>query len=369
MSRRKQDSSWEVILKAVPLTPYTWHLLAGLMTLRDQGVIHLKYEPGRIATPRPAQFGELAVTDKEVGRTYRVHIDLADGPDVGYLRSLSEVDVVFKRSFQLANSNSNRSKIVVLPYGLVFPCRSGDEGFSFRYLFRSVQGLMPPYSSRAAKLIAWNVRTIARLLAEPLWSSMHLPPLLSSFEVPPSIRAEELVFFQTRLWDKSGAREHEENEQRAEVVSGLRQAFGERFVGGLIGSSETLARYPGCSSTLPADQKSYLELLRRCSVVVSTTGLHGSLPFKLPEYLAASRVVVMESQDTLLPVPLNSGEHVLVFTSVEDCVAQCDAALSDPAKRQDMRDNAWSYYCNEVRPDALLRNRLNDLRDVPFQTH
>jgi hypothetical protein len=127
-----------------------------------------------------------------------------------------------------------------------------------------------------------------------------------------------------------GRRLDELNDRRAQLVRALREAFGSRFRGGLIPTPLAKEAYPDCISNLPTTQAAYLEEVKQAQIGVVPRGLHGSVPWKLAENLAASRCVVSESWTVSLPPPLESGTNVLWFEHVEECLASIDHLLSHP---------------------------------------
>jgi hypothetical protein len=119
--------------------------------------------------------------------------------------------------------------------------------------------------------------------------------------------------------------------------------------------------YPDLVSDLPSDPYGYLASIHAYDICVSTVGLHGSNPWKLAEYLAASRVIVSEPLRYNLPEPMIDGKHYVEFTSPQECVDACLWLLDSPERRAEMRSAAWAYWRTNVHPVALMRNRLLDL--------
>lgn len=359
-----RGAPWKVYLEATPVNLFTWHVLAGLSILEDRGQVELAIRRSALGENR-APFWRMDVHDRESDRSRRVHVDLSDGPALAYSKSSGPTDVIFKRT--LGPLRTGPHNVPVLPYGMIFECRSGAERTSWllRHATSTLRGLVPPRTVRGAKLIRSTVR-FAR--AAGTSRPDGLPMLLAQYEIDANEPAEPLIFYQTRVWDPGSGHDPTDreavNEMRAQIVRALRSAFGEQYLGGLIATRHAVARYPDCITSLPSSRPAYLELLRRCAVVVSTAGLHGSLPFKLPEYLAASRAIVAERSETILPAPLVDGAQVLAFTTPEECVEKCGRLVSDPTLCASVRHCGWDYYRTEVRPDALLLNRLRDLRGL-----
>ena len=105
--------------------------------------------------------------------------------------------------------------------------------------------------------------------------------------------------------------------------------------------------------------RAYPRLLRRPLIAVYSRGMRNSLAFKMSEYLAASRCIVGHAPRSELPQALEPGTHFLPFETPEECVAQCEHLLSQPAEASAMRHANWSYYQAHVEPAAHLQDVLS----------
>ncbi|MGH9291720.1 MAG: glycosyltransferase [Acidimicrobiales bacterium] len=306
----------------------------------------------------------MQVRDRSADTLLSVCLDLGDGPDISPACLDSSVDVIFKRS--LVGRSSRPSGKRVLPYGLVFECRSGHEGLLLQHSLRSIQGLCPPADIQDIKLIGWTLKTTGRLVAGRWWNTKELPRRLAQYEHHSDAPAEEAIFFQTRVWDPSLGSDPVDRQRvngvRVQTIRTLKRTFGKRFVGGLVPSRYAIATYPDCITSWGSDNNQYTAQLRRCAIAVSTTGLFGSVPFKIPEYLAAARAIVTEPLRVILPRQLRAEGEILTFATASECVEQCDRLLAMPRLRNALRRNAAEYYVHNVRPDSLLRGRFRDLR-------
>ena len=184
---------------------------------------------------------------------------------------------------------------------------------------------------------------------------------VADFVVRPDEPAELKILFQTRLWTSqdcpriSEGQLKEINDGRVNTVRSLKRKFGKQFLGGLICTDFAKTHYPDCC--LPVEEtnrKNYLNLVKKCLICVTTTGLHDSIGFKLPEYLAASRCIVTEPLKYQLPVSLKEEKHYLSFRTPEECVEACEKLLADPHFANQMRYENYKYYLNEVEPSALV---------------
>ena len=105
-------------------------------------------------------------------------------------------------------------------------------------------------------------------------------------------------------------------------------------------------------------RKEYIRMTQRCLVGIYTRGLHHSLAFKLPEYLAASMCIVSDPLRNELPQPLVAERHFLEFRTPEECAAQCERLLRDPDTARAMRCENRAYYRRWVAPPEHLLDCL-----------
>jgi len=150
----------------------------------------------------------------------------------------------------------------------------------------------------------------------------------------------------------------EVNESRAAIIRALRKSFPGRFHGGFVRSPHALQRYSDLLSEYSSEQGEYVRLRKSCLVAISSRGLHHSIPFKVPENMAASLAIVSEPLGTELPVPYVAGTDFLEFRTPEECVEQCDHLLSDASLAGSLRQASWRYYESQVRPAQHVGNLL-----------
>lgn len=309
---------------------HSWSVLAGLSELAAQSWINLRYRSGSSIASGQGILVRVGNTD--------VLFDLADQqellvPDFG--------GTTFKRSF------SGRYTGDVRPLGLVAGYRSGSESL-FRLAAMSAMG-----TRRAGDVVRC------------LWLAVGhgLPPAYRSFALP-EVPKMGTVLFQVRAWSPdlgSNSQDRREvNASRAELIVALRKQFGERFVGGFVDSPFARVEYRDLIAPSPPDTWTYSSLVRRCAIGISSSGLHGSNPWKLFEYLAAGCAIVSEPLQSSLPAELDASGAAQFFSSATECVEKVAELLASNAWRE-MGAAAKSYFESEVRPDRLLWNRLMEL--------
>jgi hypothetical protein len=317
----------------------------GLCALHAQGRALVSFVTGRPAAG-PAVL-RLDVTRD--GTTRRVAIDLHDRGDTWADQLLEKCDVYFKRSLHPPDLASlppgPRAK--VLPFGLNFACRG--HGVTARVL----GALGPRYAWRVLRSSLGGTGRDREALG--VLKQFCTLPHVAHYEMAPAVPVEPLVLFQTRVWEPGEVYPDdpaEVNEGRVALVRALRRAFGESFLGGLVPTAHARRHYPDAVSDQPSRRGRYVALSKRALVGVYSRGLHHSLAFKLPEYLASSKAIVADGFRNQLPTPLEDGTHYLGFRDPDQCVEQCARLLAEPQRAAAMRRANYRYYCEEVAPAA-----------------
>lgn len=330
---------WQIDLHPDPFSIQHWSIWAGLVELDRQGIVTLR---NRDAGACGGSGLWITVSDRELDSQRDIWVDVGDrAPAVSERREKADISWV-----------RNSVDPVGLPLGYVAPMRmAGMPQLGYLAAAAAVAFKQPQRSVRAVRAAAWCFRR------------SRLPAEVESFEHPPG--GAETVLFQVRCWEphESGDPDdrHRVNEARAQVIRTLRLEFGSRFQGGFQRRDYAHERYPDCITTLPDDQPGYLSLVRRAGIVVGSTGLHGSLPWKLAEYAAMSRAVVAERNENAVP-DSHRGVYA-TYDSVDECVEQCARLLDDSSLRQERQEAAQALWRNHVRPDRLVLDRLHETFD------
>jgi hypothetical protein len=68
-----------------------------------------------------------------------------------------------------------------------------------------------------------------------------------------------------------------------------------------------------------SDKKTTSGLLRDYPICVATTGLHGSIEWKMAEYIAVSKAIVSEELNYSVSADFARGKNCLDFTTPEEC--------------------------------------------------
>ena len=349
---------------------FTSQVFAGLYDLRNNNELHIRraYRGFPSLNPDSVHFQLVSMrVEDEVGRRVNVVIDLIDGAQIPSARHLEWADVYFKASLRPGITADDSPKVV--PFGLRYACTSGNESLLDRFLFALISGL------RGHRTRFADSSRLYRMVSNPIWLALsrlkateayvRLPPKISHFESPPSKEVKTLVYYRTRVYPLDDAKTpeiaeefHKVNEVRANTIRALRNSLGPSFVGGLRPTPFALASYADITMQEPWGLHRHLEMVKQSAICVTTHGLFDCIDWKVAEYLAASKCLVVEKLLSELPVPLEEGGQILSFTNPEECVRQCELLLQSPDLMAQSRQEAFDYYQQHVAPASIMRNCL-----------
>jgi len=125
-----------------------------------------------------------------------------------------------------------------------------------------------------------------------------------------------------------------------------------------VGDKFALVRCPDVVVKKSVRQGQYAALTRSALIAVYSRGIHGSLAYKLSEYMAAGCCMVVEPWEHILDVPLESGVHYLPYQSGDSCVAACETLLADRAFAAEMSRRNADYYLRYLLPERHVERIL-----------
>lgn len=328
------------------------YLYCGLFDLAAQGLITLRFTPRFTLRPKEVFCTVLEVSDALTQQRRTVAIDWRDNADLLAPEKLSECDVYYKRNLippitERVCPSAHRAKL--RPAGLSFAVRGKQARPWWVQMVSALWRDEQP-------LIQGSLKSTVRSLHK----SLRVPAMLRSLAAKHEIecdsvrRARNVVFYQLQAYDPRGSRLAEDtdaiNEERAQIIRALRRRFADRFVGGFIPTPYARMRYPDCLSREKHSRADYIRMLTSCRICLYTRGLRDSPAYKLGEYLAASRCIVSQRLQTILPAPLRDGHEVLYGHDVEELMEQCQLLLSREDRQEQLSSNARRYYAREVEP-------------------
>jgi hypothetical protein len=343
----------------VQLTPHPslWsecYLYAGACALAHAGHIALQFRTeAHAGSPNLVL---LDVTAVSTGQRKCLAFDLYDRADLFNPYLLERADIYYKRSYHqplvIAGAKEHHEK--VHPFGLPFPCHLAG---SKRKLFRR---LILPYISHFIDTPGHStgrMRDDYQILRQFLAS-----PSLEHFVEFPTTPKDPVIAFQTRLWEPTDTTDDADavNNERVGVVRALKKEFGSRFHGGVVPTAYARANFPDALTPGECKRSVYIAQAKRSLIGVYTRGLHHSIAYKFPEYLAASQCIVSTPLRNQLAAPLDPDVHYLPFGSSDDCVAQCVRVLENRELASNMRQANHTYFLNHVHPAPVLSHAIKE---------
>ena len=275
--------------------------------------------------------------------------DINDKPTI-HTDLLDTVNLYFKRSYSKELHTSISSKI--RPYGLNhFVASSSWEIDQFQRITRYYKGFT--------------------LLKELLHYLLRRGfPNTSKFGVWPDLECPPKVLFMVRLWplghihnDLSIEAIQEINNNRVDCIRMLKSKLGEdNFFGGLQRDEYSEDYAPDLildSST--TKRSNYFDIISKHSICISTTGLHGSIGWKLAEYVGLSKAILSEPLVYEVPGDFSADKNYIEFSDPEDCAEKAKYLLENKDVVDSMMIENYKYYHKYQRPDSLILNSLIQL--------
>ena len=334
-------------------------LYTGFSVLHKRGIIQLTQTTRKqdtIDKDAPPHLWDAKRSHLKVllDRHYVLYYDTHDSFEID-ADILATVDVYFKRSYFEHAIRQLELKHRVFPLGL-------------NYLVYS-DGLDVFATERAALHKGFGrFRVLMRSMGiDNLLGPIRYTARVNRLESYPALTLPAKVLFMTRVYDPKEARSRDKadecealNNMRAGCVLLLKKEFGEKFVGGLSHDDYSRSQWADC--LLPdhrlANKSRYLKLLREFPICVATTGLHGSIGWKLGEYVSQSKAIVTEPLMYRVPGRFDAERNYLEFSTSESCVECVTRLFEDYQLRSELMMNNFRYYHSYVRPDSLVLNTL-----------
>jgi hypothetical protein len=344
-------------------SPHLQQLYTGFSMLHAAGRIELSQRFVKNRTIEYANDDEHlrdaghAHLDAILGGQIKLHFDTHDAGEIA-IGELERCDYYFKRSFSRAwvdrlPPNQRRK---VLPLGL-----------NYRVYSSHADRFALSRNLRLNKSLRTKARGLKRAL--DVRNRLGFQPRVEELEAPPDLEADPRVLFLAAAHDPHNdpartpekAKDRRElNEARAQCIRLLREALGDRFLGGFMQSAFSRRHYPDLvmpnrDTTI---QASYIKAMKQHPICIATTGLHGSIGWKLAEYVACSRAILSEPLVFQVPGGFEEGRNYLQFASPKECVKEARELISNKELRCRLMTNNALYYRSHLRPDALVGNAL-----------
>jgi hypothetical protein len=324
-------------------------IYTGFWMLQEQGVIHLRQRLCK--KNRSARAYLEVVVDGSCRLAYDTHDSFEIDP-----QELARVDVYLKRSYADSFVATLPYKEKVRPLGLNFGVYAA--GYDCLLLRRA--------ALQERKLLKFRNVSLGFGLDRIFGGRLYVDRA-DKVGVYPDTRLPAQIIYMTRAFDPMIGRSQEKREEienlnatRAQYIRSLRAEFGKSFTGGFAHEDYAVTKFRDCLVTerALATKYNYMKTLTRFPIGVATTGLHGSIGWKLAEYVAYGMAIVSEKLNYRVPGSFEAGRHYLESTTPQDCVDAAAKLVHDRDLRVAMMIRNHRYYESHVRPDALVRNSL-----------
>jgi hypothetical protein len=203
----------------------------------------------------------------------------------------------------------------------------------------------------------------------PIFDFLGYTVRLSKLQMLPNIFEKPKIFFLVKAFDPDQILDHtpdkieerkEINKTRAKMIKLLREEFGNNFIGGFAHSAYAKKAY---KEYLIPDVKltrrnNYMKTMRNCSICIATTGLHGSLGWKIAEYTATGRAIVSEKLNYEVTEEFKKNQNYLEFSTPQECLEQVKLLYNNDKLRSSMMLQNIEYYSKYVRPDQIVLHSL-----------
>jgi len=329
-------------------------IYAGFEKLRRQNVIDLKVKNVDMIE------GEDMIARVTVNGKYTVIYDALDGLNwikkedeelnLNQFKKLtSEVDFYFKRSYKSSLQDIVSPNCTYLPLG--FNYNVVPDHKLIRDSFAYILGRLKEPKKVYRDIINYKVEHITA----------------SDYEHKPRLNKKDRILFLCRLWefekyDDSPIFQSQIeaiNESRIASIRACKAAFGDKFIGGVYDDPTSQKYAPDLIVSREYTNKlNYLDLVKSSNICICTTGLHGSIGWKMGEYVAASRAIISEPLEYELPGDFKEDVNYLKFDNTDDLIDKIRFLLNNKDKLNDMMACNHKYYNSNLRPDKLILNTL-----------
>ena len=285
-----------------------------------------------------------------------IFYDTSDGPSLSD-DALMVADAYFKRSY-LYEAIPTRYRSRVFPLGFNYEVYAGkfDHHEFVRMFFRKY------LISRPVELL----RCIAKV------ATISFLPTTLNMHALPKPDQEPRVLFMARAWDPDGElpgsslpleqkqQRASLNEMRARCIELLRKELRSYFYGGFDHSHYAVQKFRSLllDNSAISSKKNYISLLHQHPICIATTGLHGSIGWKMGEYVAFSKCIVSEKLNFVVPGNFVKDRNFCEFDTPDLCLQKVMALVEDKSARREMMEHNWRYYTMSLRPDKLVANTL-----------
>ena len=101
----------------------------------------------------------------------------------------------------------------------------------------------------------------------------------------------DYIFFQVQYHDWGNDIAESINRFRASIIRKMKKKFNHQFFGGMWFKNKVNPDYEDCMTNVDTDFSNYKNFIKNASIVISTNGFGGSIPWKLIESTSSSLIL------------------------------------------------------------------------------
>jgi hypothetical protein len=178
-------------------------------------------------------------------------------------------------------------------------------------------------------------------------------------------KTKKRVIFFTRLWDPRIEKNINKqeldtlNNTRISIIETCKREFSNYFIGGLEHSAFSKKMAAGLVAPRKyTARKNYLSMVNDSSIAIATTGLHGSIGWKMAEYVALGKAIISEPLNFELPGNFSNKDNFLEFTDTQSLCEQIEKLLSSPSQTKQIQENNFIYGKKYMQPAQQIYSSL-----------
>ena len=272
----------------------------------------------------------------------KVCIDVADGyNNLKFIKKhIKDYDYYFKRSY--SEKVNKKYGFKMIPYGLNYAVYNKEL---------EKQGILTYSFKNIIKKMMFN------MIGKKNYNQIYLEDIECNnicIDDPPKI------LFSTRLWEEKEGGNDKINQMRIDVVRKLKKKYGNNFYGGIYDNRLARQLCPDLIiNKLHTLKYSYLNIMKKCDICITTSGLYDSIGWKFAEYVIASKAILTEKLNYHVPGDFSEGKNYLVFEDANDCVNKVECLLNNKDEILKMMNNNHKYYLEYLRPDVQVKRMID----------
>ena len=298
---------------------------------------------------------ELIIIDLGTKKECRIGIDLQDWSNFFSYHSIKKCDFVYKRALTKNNFEILDKKIpnFFRPFGPNSYSKINDQRYHKNLKISFYKQLFPKLISNPFILInkAKNIFQISKNLKKDIIFTSN-----KANNEPPR---KAYVFFQVQYYNWENKESKSLNFFRAQLIRLLKRKFKTRFYGGMWFLNKVPIAYKDCITNVDTNIKTYNSFVKNATILISTNGFGGSVPWKLVEFLKLGSCIVAERNKHLLRGPLTKNQ-VSFFDNQNECINLCEKLLQNKKLIDAKKNNSLKYYKKYLGPKSILKDLLEE---------